>query len=227
MNYYKPKVDDKQGENSFLNEFNFINNFFKNQLIKEYFWFNKVYDYVAFNEDKYLKENYELYEKKAFNPSFKEKIESLYKETFKSSKGVIVPDFEYEDQNGKKVKLSDFREKYVFIEFLTHWCPYCKAQVPHFKKLKVKYKDKPIEFITISLDKQKDKNKWKEFLKKENLNGIELIADKSFNYNFAKFFQIIGIPTFVLLNKEGKVLKRRALWPSNENEIKELLDTLE
>jgi alkyl hydroperoxide reductase subunit AhpC len=88
-----------------------------------------------------------------------------------------------------------------------------------------KYHDKKIAFVSISVDVQKDHDKWKNFVKEKSLGGIQLFADKDWNSDFTKAFGINSIPRFILIDPNGKVVSADELRPSDPK-FQEKLDTL-
>jgi alkyl hydroperoxide reductase subunit AhpC len=88
-----------------------------------------------------------------------------------------------------------------------------------------KYHGKNIEFVSISVDVDKDHEKWQKFVTEKELGGIQLFADKNWNSDFIKAFGINSIPRFLLIDPTGKVVKADAARPSSE-ELTKLLDTL-
>lgn len=134
-------------------------------------------------------------------------------------------EFTYKDVNDKPVSFSDFRGKYVYIDLWATWCGPCKAEIPHMKKIEEDYHGKNIVFISLSLDKPKDIQKWKDFVKKEQLKGIQLMADKDFSSDVAKNYEVNGIPRFLLFDTKGNIINADALRPSNP-ELRVQLDKL-
>jgi thiol-disulfide isomerase/thioredoxin len=135
----------------------------------------------------------------------------------KTTVGTKSPSFTYNDVNGKEYRLSDFKGKLVYIDVWATWCAPCIAQIPALKKLEQEYKDKDVVFVSISVDREKDFEKWKTLVSEKDLSGIHLFADKSFDSKFIKSFAISTIPTFILLDKKGKILERRTSKPSTDN----------
>ena len=88
-----------------------------------------------------------------------------------------------------------------------------------------KYHGKNIEFVSISVDVDKDHEKWKKFVTEKQLGGIQLFADKNWNSDFIKAFGIDSIPRFLLIDPNGKVIKADAARPSSP-QLTELLDSL-
>ena len=133
--------------------------------------------------------------------------------------------FDYLNFKGGNTKLSDFKGKYVYIDVWATWCGPCIAEIPFLKKVEEKYEGKNIAFVSISVDVQKDFEKWKKFVKDKQLGGIQLFADKNWNSDFVKSFGINSIPRFILIDPSGKVVSADAARPS-DSKLSEQLDAL-
>jgi thiol-disulfide isomerase/thioredoxin len=105
------------------------------------------------------------------------------------------------------------------------WCGPCLAEIPHLKKVEAKYHGKNIEFLSISVDTEKDYEKWKKMVVSKELGGIQLFADKNWTSDFIKAYGINAIPRFILIGPDGKVIKADATRPSSAS-LTELLDSL-
>ncbi|CAM3452721.1 TlpA family protein disulfide reductase [Flavobacterium chungbukense] len=134
-------------------------------------------------------------------------------------------DFTYKDINDKPVSFSDFKGKFVYIDLWATWCGPCKAEIPHMKKIEEDYHGKNIVFVSLSLDKAKDAQKWKDYVTKEQLKGIQLMADKDFGSDVAKNYDVNAIPRFLLFDTKGNIINADALRPSNP-ELRAQLDKL-
>jgi len=143
----------------------------------------------------------------------------------KKLNNAVAPDFDYENHAGGKTKLGDLRGKYVYIDVWATWCGPCRAEIPSLKKIEEKYHDKKIAFVSISVDEQKDYEKWKKFVVEKQLGGIQLYADKNWMSDFIKAFGINSIPRFILIDPTGKVVNADADRPSNPK-LQEQLDAL-
>jgi len=130
--------------------------------------------------------------------------------------GVISPSFNYENHKGGKTKLEDFKGKYVYIDVWATWCGPCRAEIPFLKKVEEKFHGKDIVFVSISVDTQKDHEKWKKFVTDKELGGVQLFADNNWNSDFIKAFGINSIPRFILIGPDGKVIFADAPRPSSQ-----------
>jgi thiol-disulfide isomerase/thioredoxin len=125
------------------------------------------------------------------------------------------PTFDYVNYAGGKTKLEDLRGKYVYIDVWATWCGPCRGEIPFLQKVEEKYKGKNITFVSLSVDVDKDFEKWKTFVKDKSLGGIQLFADKNWNSDFTKAFGINSIPRFILIDPAGKVVSADELRPSD------------
>ncbi|MES2573624.1 MAG: TlpA disulfide reductase family protein [Bacteroidota bacterium] len=137
----------------------------------------------------------------------------------------VAPPFDYLNHKGGNTKLEDLKGKYVYVDVWATWCGPCRAEIPHLKKMEEKYNGKNIAFVSISVDTQKDFEKWKSFVTDKNLGGVQLFADKDWNSDFIKSFGINSIPRFILIDPNGKVVQADASRPSSP-QLKEDLDKL-
>lgn len=143
----------------------------------------------------------------------------------KKLNGTVSPSFKYENHKGGFTSLEDLKGKYVYIDVWATWCGPCRQEIPFLQKTEEAYHGKNIEFVSISVDEQKNHEKWKQFVKDKNLGGIQLLADKDWNSDFVQGYKINGIPRFILISPEGKIVNADAPRPSSP-ELVTLLDSL-
>jgi thiol-disulfide isomerase/thioredoxin len=78
--------------------------------------------------------------------------------------GSPAPDFIMNDINGKPIRLSDYRGKYVLLDFWASWCVPCRQDNPYVKAAYEKFRDKNFVVIGVSVDE--DGKRWKEAVEK-------------------------------------------------------------
>ncbi len=156
----------------------------------------------------------------------KSEMEAYKKEIMKFATGTPAIDFSYPDATGKIHALSDYKGKVVLVDVWATWCAPCKAEIPHLEKLIEHYQKNPdVAFIGVSIDKQKDKSKWKAFVKEHGLKGVQLIADQGFKSKIIEDYEITGVPRFMLFDKEGKIVSVNSARPSSPL-LKQMIDEL-
>ncbi|WP_420574229.1 TlpA family protein disulfide reductase [Kordia sp.] len=129
----------------------------------------------------------------------------------KFPKGTPSPTFNYENHKGGKTSLADLKGKYVYIDMWATWCGPCIREIPSLKKVEEQYHDKNIAFVSISVDKNRDA--WVKMVTDKNLGGIQLHFGG--DNTFSKEYIVSGIPRFILLDTEGKVVSPDAPRPSD------------
>jgi len=134
-------------------------------------------------------------------------------------KGMASPVFEnYKNYAGGTSSLSDFKGKYVYIDIWATWCGPCKVEIPYLKELDEKYKDKNIQFVSVSVDDGRgyraDSQEaaqaasfegWKAMIQELEMGGVQLFADHGFESEFIQAYKINGIPRFILLDPNGNI----------------------
>ena len=105
------------------------------------------------------------------------------------------------------------------------WCGPCRREIPFLGKIEEKYNGKNIAFVSISIDVQKDIEKWRTLVKEKQLGGVQLIADKDWSSDFVRSFGINGIPRFILIDPNGKIINADAERPSDPK-LQQILDSL-
>ena len=134
---------------------------------------------------------------------------------------VMAPDFSLKSLQGKTVKLSDHKGKVVMLEFWATWCPPCRAAIPGVEKLHKTYKDKGLVVLSISMD-QGGWDSVRTFVKDYGMTYPVLIGTD----DAATKYQVRTIPMTVIINKDGKIVKRYIGIGSPEDIEKDILSIL-
>jgi thiol-disulfide isomerase/thioredoxin len=114
-------------------------------------------------------------------------------------------DFEMFDLDGNSHMLSDFRGKYVLLDFSASWCGPCHKLAQELKGVHSNYKD-TIVFISISIDK--NKTAWKNMVENSDLPWPIYWGGKTLNNGLAANYEIGSIPKLYFINKDGVVVSR-------------------
>jgi len=121
--------------------------------------------------------------------------------------GNVLPDFEQPDTSGLSVKLSDFKGKYILVDFWASWCVPCRAENPALVQAAQQYHDKNFSIISISFDDKKDR--WLEAIKKDRLQNWTHVSDlKGWNNRVGTTYQISTIPRNFLIGPDGKIIAK-------------------
>jgi peroxiredoxin len=136
--------------------------------------------------------------------------------------GAPAPNFTQNDVNGKAVSLSDYKGKYVLVEFWASWCSPCRAESPNLLKQYAAFKDKGFEILGVSVDS--DKAKWLDAIKKDGLTWPQISDLKGWDNEARKVYGISGVPANFLVNPEGKIIGSHLVGDALNKKLAELLN---
>jgi thiol-disulfide isomerase/thioredoxin len=196
---------------------------FKSQPIKEYLIFEAISKYLKNNGVKHFTAYYDYFRKNISDPLYASLIENEYQKKLRISPGQPAPGFSAEDVDGKIYTLENFKGRNLYIDTWATWCGWCIKEDPYFEKLVTEYQGEDIVFLCISLDVKR--KLWEDYLNKNKKEGLNLFAVSGFDSELAEGFQITAIPTFILIDKDGKIVDADAPRPSSP-EIRKALDEL-
>lgn len=118
--------------------------------------------------------------------------------------GGEVPDFQFTDWKGKKRKLSEFRGKYVLLDFWGMWCPPCRQELPYLKAAYSRFQPRGLEILGMNTDDPETVSQIKGQLEKQGLGWTQ--ATRESILGVIKSYRIHTYPSTLLLDPEGKVI---------------------
>lgn len=125
-------------------------------------------------------------------------------------------DFELITLKGDKVKLSDLKGRIVVLDFWATWCGPCREALPHMQELVKKYDESEVIFLFVNTMETKKPEQTKK-------NVAKFMADNKYNLNVlfdyddevSKKYLVNGIPTEIIIDKEGNLLSRSLGYDGN------------
>jgi thiol-disulfide isomerase/thioredoxin len=134
-----------------------------------------------------------------------------------------APGFELKKPDGAIIKLEQFKGSIVVIDFWAIWCAACKEAFPALNKIQSDRAADSVKVIGINLD-NKDPAKVAVFVQKAKIAYIVVCDPQG---TTTKSYQIKGVPSLVVVDKEGDIAGRfRGYTKSEEAKIRKLLDDL-
>ena len=109
-----------------------------------------------------------------------------------------------DDQNNQ-LNLSNYKGNILLLNFWATWCAPCKDEMPSLDLLKSNKDLNNLKIFPVNVG-QDNVKKAKKFFDDLNIKNLDLYFDE--NINLTKKFALRGIPTSILLNKNGKEFAR-------------------
>ena len=135
--------------------------------------------------------------------------------------GAEAPEIDLPNPQGKNVKLSSLRGKYVLIDFWASWCRPCRMENPNLVNAYAKYKSKGLEIYGVSLDREK--GPWEAAIQQDGLSWIHVSDLQYWSSAAAKLYNVSSIPKSFLLDKQGKIIATDLRGPLLEQKLAELM----
>ncbi len=137
--------------------------------------------------------------------------------------GAMAPVFTQNDVNDKPVSLSDFRGKYILLDFWASWCVPCRKENPNVVKAYQQYKDKNFTVVGVSLDQPGKKDAWMEAIKTDGLAWTQVSDLKFWDNAVAQQYGIKAIPQNYLIDPTGMIIAANLRGEDLQKKLESLL----
>jgi peroxiredoxin len=135
--------------------------------------------------------------------------------------GYKATDFTQPTPEGKEVNLSDFKGKYVLIDFWASWCRPCRMENPNVVAAYNRFKDKGFTVLGISLDSNRDA--WVAAIQQDNLTWTHVSDLKGWGNEVGKLSGVTGIPQNFLIDKQGKIIAKDLRGTALDEKLAEII----
>lgn len=136
--------------------------------------------------------------------------------------GKQAPELSLPDTEGRYVKLSSFKGKYVLVDFWASWCAPCRRENPNVVQAYNQYRNKNFTILGVSLDRQKAA--WEKAIVDDNLNWTHISDLKYWQSEAVAIYQVGTIPFNVLIDPEGKVIAENLRAEGLKQKLSEVLN---
>ncbi|MDB3939039.1 TlpA family protein disulfide reductase [Candidatus Pelagibacter sp.] len=109
------------------------------------------------------------------------------------------------NKNDKEINIKEFNGNLLLLNFWATWCAPCKEEMPSLDRLQVNQNLSNLKIFAINIS-QESKKKVDIFFKDLNIKNFEPYFDSP--TTLAKTFSLRGVPTSILIDKDGKEFAR-------------------
>ena len=109
------------------------------------------------------------------------------------------------DKNDQKININEYKGNFLILNFWAVWCEPCKEEMPSLDKLQANPELDKIKIFPINIGKE-NLTKVSKFFIDLNIKNFEPYFDPP--TTLAKKFSLRGVPTSIIINKEGQEFAR-------------------
>lgn len=135
--------------------------------------------------------------------------------------GAMAPEFSQADTAQIQVKLSDFKGKYVLIDFWASWCGPCRRENPNVVKAFNQFKSKNFTILGVSLDRNREA--WLKAIAADHLTWTHVSDIQYWNNEVAQLYSVQSIPANFLIDPNGRIIGKNLRGEELENKLTEVL----
>lgn len=198
-------------------QFDYVINHLQSAPLVEFLIDHYAYNYLlGAGVDKHIDEILHVYDRYVKDPKLRQRFYDGYERCTRIVPGKPAFDFLFTDLAGQAIKLSDFRGKYLFINVWATWGVPCRNENIFWEKLEKQFEDDNIVFVAVACDT--DRAVWEKRVRENPKGEVQLYMGQ--DRSFMDFYLIRGIPRFILIDPEGRIINSDMSRPSNPETAK-------
>jgi cytochrome c biogenesis protein CcmG, thiol:disulfide interchange protein DsbE len=138
-----------------------------------------------------------------------------------ASRSLSAPDFSLTQLNGTPLRLADYADKVVLLDFWATWCAPCREEIPRFVEWQAKYGNQGLQVIGVSMDG--DVQPVQRFSRKFRMNYPVMMGNQELA---SRYGGILGLPANIVIGRDGRILSKHLGMEDLSLLEKELTDQL-
>lgn len=136
--------------------------------------------------------------------------------------GMPAPNFTLKSIENKDVSLSDYKGKYLLIDFWAYWCGPCIKGFPELREIRKSYPEDKLAILSISTDKNYDK--WVTAVNEHKLPWTQVIDDANLPVDIGAKYAVVAIPHLILVSPEGTIIYKHKYTDNLTEELAKILN---
>lgn len=168
-----------------------------------------------------LEEALSYLDKSMQNTKFVKLATKRVNEVHGTTVGYPANNFSQTTADGKLVSLSDFKGKYVLIDFWASWCRPCRMENPNVVAAYNRFKDKGFTVLGVSMDSNRDP--WLAAIQQDGLSWTQVSDLKGWGNEVGKMYGVTGIPQNYLIDKDGKIVAKDLRGAALDEKLAEII----
>lgn len=118
--------------------------------------------------------------------------------------------------------IKNYPDKVIYVDFWATWCSPCMNEMPYAKKMKEQFEGKDVVFVYLA--NRCEEGAWKATIAERKMEGEHYLLTEEQYERLASDFEIRGIPRYIMVDRQGKVVEQNAPRPSSGEELIELIN---
>ncbi len=183
----------------------------------EYFIAQNLYGRARSQEVAKTEQQLRKFKKRWPHSDYTRSVEDQLAITKRLAKGQPAPDIDIITPDGNKKKLSDLKGKVVYLSFWASWCRQCIGEMMAENKIKDLIKNKPLEFVYVSIDN--DTTAGRQMTEKYKIEGTFTNASGGWNAREVKLFGVQALPAYFLIDEDGNFALQNTPTPAQSTQL--------